>query len=112
MAHKQWMPFDKACKDRYLKTSLLGLHTNKATMKPAKPQRPAGVYKVFTKLCEGKKKSSLGQKLCTSYLNTYHYTTGSRRTRGSRVEKKKRENPINTNDKKWQLSIIKFRHPK
>lgn len=82
------MPFDKACKDRYLKTSLLGLHTNKATMKPAKPQRPAGVYKVFTKLCEGKK-SSLGQKLCTSYLNTYHYTTGSRRTRGSRVEKKR-----------------------
>lgn len=55
MAHKQWMPFDKACKDRYLKTSLLRLHTNKATMKPAKPQRPAGVYKVFTKLCEGKK---------------------------------------------------------
>lgn len=59
-------------------------------MNPAKPQRPAGVYKVFTKMCEGKK-SSLGQKLCKAYLNTYHYTTGSRRTRGSRVGEKKKK---------------------
>lgn len=42
----------------------------------------------FSPSCVRVKKSSLGQKLCTSYLNTYHYTTGSRRTRGSRVEKK------------------------
>lgn len=43
----------------------------------------------FSPNCVRVKKSSLGQKLCTSYLNTYHYTTGSRRTRGSRVEKKR-----------------------
>lgn len=36
-------------------------------------------------------KSSLGQKLCKAYLNTYHYTTGSRRTRGSRVGEKKKK---------------------
>ena len=39
-------------------TSKLGSispHTNKATMKPGKPQGPSGVYKVFTSTVEGKK---------------------------------------------------------
>ena len=54
--HKRWMPFDTACKDSG--TSKLGSispHTNKATMKPGKPQGPSGVYKVFTSTVEGKK---------------------------------------------------------
>lgn len=89
MKHKQWMPFDTACKDRRTsELSFISLHTDEATMKTWEPQRPSGVYKVFTKIGEGKKKSSLGQKLCKSYLNTYHETTGSRRTTGSRVEKR------------------------
>lgn len=56
----------------HLKTKLLSVYTQTTQQwKPGKPQRPSGVYKVFTKIGEGKN-SSLGQKLCKSYLNTYH----------------------------------------
>lgn len=50
------MPSDTACKDRGASKQKFyqPTHTHKVTMKPAKPQRPAGVYKVFTKMGEGK----------------------------------------------------------
>ena len=54
--HKRWMPFDTACKDSGTsKLRSISPHTNKATMKPGKPQGPSGVYKVFTSIGEGKK---------------------------------------------------------
>lgn len=50
------MPSDTACMDRRAsKLEFISLHTNKATRKTWKPQRPSGVYKVFTNIGEGKK---------------------------------------------------------
>jgi hypothetical protein len=55
--HKQWRPFDPACKDR--STSKLKFyqptHKQGNNEKSRKPQRPSEVYKVFTKTGEGKK---------------------------------------------------------
>lgn len=69
--------------------SFISLHTNTATTKPAKPETSWNLQS-FCQDEWGQKRSSLGQKLCRSYLNTYHYTTGSRRTRGSRGRRKKK----------------------
>lgn len=85
------MPVDTTCKDRGAsKQKFISLHTNTAITKPAKPETSWNLQS-FCQDEWGQKRSSLGRKLCRSYLNTYHYTTGSRRTRGSRVEGKKKK---------------------
>lgn len=85
------MPFDTTCKNRGAsKPKFISLHTNTAITKPAKPETSWNLQS-FCQDEWGQKRSSLGEKLCRSYLNTYHYTTGSRRTRGSRVEEEKKK---------------------
>lgn len=87
--HKQRMLSDTACKDR--STSKLKFY--QSTHKQSNNENLGNHrdHLESTKFSPKQvrvKKSSLGQKLCKFYLYTYHYTTGSRRNRGSRVEKR------------------------
>ena len=82
------MPFDTACKDSVPQNWGPSVHTQTRQQWNLGNHRDHLESTKFSPAQLRGKNSSQGQKLCKSYWNTYHQTTGSRRNKGSRVEKR------------------------